>query len=442
MCSFASFALRWWITLFLVGLVACSGSGGSGSQSDVQNAPAAPAAAMASTGTNQITIAWSAVNNANAYNLYWSSTAGVTITNGTKFANVTSPYTHSGLNNGQTYHYIVTATNSRGESSPSSEVSATPALGFSWTTRVPGSGCACNGGLKGAVWSGSQFVAIGSYGVVYTSPDGVQWTLRSTNEPTFHLNDVLWTGAEYVAGGIVVVGSNQNGFPIYSPMFLTSADGITWARRTATWDGQSIVTGDATTQVTSIAWSGTSFVAIMGLGIYSSNDGIAWIYRGDAGPARVVWSNNQFLLASQQDGTLKNSPDGVTWQTKLTLGSSYDLNDIAYSGSKFAGAGVGPAWGLIARSTDLISWNILEWNSGVATKLERIMWDGAQFVAVGYLVKSFANNSTADAVLASSNGDDWTEAYLGNAFHKLLAIVSSGTRYVVVGDDGAILSSP
>ena len=81
MCSFASFALRWCITLFLVGLVACSGSGGSGSQSGVQNAPAAPAAAMASTGTNQITIAWSEVNNASAYNLYWSSTAGVTITN-------------------------------------------------------------------------------------------------------------------------------------------------------------------------------------------------------------------------------------------------------------------------------------------------------------------------------------------------------------------------
>src|SRR5205814_9928492 len=133
--------------------------------------------------------------------------------------------------------------------------------------------------------------------------------------------------------------------------------------------------------------SGTSFVAIMGLGIYSSNDGIAWIYRGNAGPARVVWSNNQFLLASQQDGTLKNSPDGVTWQTKLTLGSSYDLNDIAYSGSKFAGAGVGPAWALIARSTDPIRSNILEWNSSVPTTLARIMRDGTSFAAVGQLRK-------------------------------------------------------
>ena len=404
--------------------------------------PAAPAGTMASTGTNQITITWAAVNNASTYNVYWSSTAGVTITNGNKLANAASPYTHLGLNNGQTYYYIVTAINSKGESSPSAEVSATPALGFSWTTRIAGSGCACNGGLKGIVWSGNQFVAVGSYGVVYTSPDGVQWTMQSTNEPTFHLNDVLWTGADYVAGGIVVVGSNQNGFPIYSPMFLISTDGVTWTRRTATWDGQSIVTGDATTQVTSIAWSGTSFVAIMGLGIYSSSDGVAWIYRGNAGPARAVWSNNQFLLASQQDGTLKNSLDGVTWQTKLTLGSTYDLNDIAYSGSKFAGAGVGPAWGLIARSTDLISWSVLEWASGVATHLERIIWDGTQFVAVGSLVKDFGNNSTVDAVLTSSNGDDWTEAYLGNTFHKLLSIASSGTRYVVVGDDGAILSSP
>jgi len=89
------------------------------------SAPVAPADVTAIGGTNQVTINWSAVTGATSYNLYWSAISGVTTTNGTKISGVTSPAVHTGLIDGTTYYYIVTAVNSAGEGAASAQVAAT-----------------------------------------------------------------------------------------------------------------------------------------------------------------------------------------------------------------------------------------------------------------------------------------------------------------------------
>jgi inhibitor of cysteine peptidase len=91
--------------------------------------PPAPTGVSASAGNGQATISWNAVSGATSYNIYWSTTSGVTKTSGTKITGAASPYSHTGLINGTTYYYIVTAVNSFGESSESSQVSATPTTG-------------------------------------------------------------------------------------------------------------------------------------------------------------------------------------------------------------------------------------------------------------------------------------------------------------------------
>lgn len=88
--------------------------------------PAAPAAVTATPGNGQATISWSAVRWATSYNLYCSTTSGVTKTNGTQIANATSSYVQSGLVNGTTYYLVVTAVNSVGESAESAQVSVAP----------------------------------------------------------------------------------------------------------------------------------------------------------------------------------------------------------------------------------------------------------------------------------------------------------------------------
>lgn len=90
------------------------------------SAPSAPTGVIATAGNGQTTITWDAVTGATSYNIYWSTTAGITKGTGTKISSVTSPYIHTGRNNGTTYYYVVTAENGIGESNTSAEVSAIP----------------------------------------------------------------------------------------------------------------------------------------------------------------------------------------------------------------------------------------------------------------------------------------------------------------------------
>jgi len=84
---------------------------------------------MANAGDGQITINWNPVPGATSFNLYWSTSSGITKKNGNKIAGVTSPVMHTGLVNATTYHHVVTSVNSSGESSESAEVSAVPSNG-------------------------------------------------------------------------------------------------------------------------------------------------------------------------------------------------------------------------------------------------------------------------------------------------------------------------
>jgi lysophospholipase L1-like esterase len=95
------------------------------------NAPSAPTGVKAVAGYRQAVISWDTLPgevitaNQIKYNIYWSTLADVSSTNGTKIASVTSPHTHMDLAEGNTYYYVVTATNGYGESNDSERVSAT-----------------------------------------------------------------------------------------------------------------------------------------------------------------------------------------------------------------------------------------------------------------------------------------------------------------------------
>jgi fibronectin type 3 domain-containing protein len=91
--------------------------------------PTAPHRVTATGGAAQVTITWRSVGNATSYNIYWSTTSGVTIsgatTDGKKISGAASPYVHTGLSASTAYYYVVTAVNSAGESAASSEATAT-----------------------------------------------------------------------------------------------------------------------------------------------------------------------------------------------------------------------------------------------------------------------------------------------------------------------------
>jgi hypothetical protein len=115
---------------YIVTAVNAAGQSGASAQfSAATNAavvtiPAAPTGVSAAGGANLVKISWAAVSGATSYNIYYATATGVTKASA-KIANATSPYTQSSLVAGTTYYYIVTAVNSAGESTASTQASAT-----------------------------------------------------------------------------------------------------------------------------------------------------------------------------------------------------------------------------------------------------------------------------------------------------------------------------
>jgi len=122
-----------------------------------------PQNVSANSGEGEVTVSWDNISGASTYNIYWSENTGVTTTNGTLISNVTSPHTHTGLTFGTTYYYIVTATNSAGESDPSNEVNAAinpSKIMFQSVIITPGSR---NADVWGVESGGNEYAIIGDF---------------------------------------------------------------------------------------------------------------------------------------------------------------------------------------------------------------------------------------------------------------------------------------
>jgi hypothetical protein len=87
--------------------------------------PAAPVGLSATAGSAQVSLAWTAVSGATFYRVHRAEVSGGPYT--TIQSNWTgTSFTDTGLINGTTYYYVVTATNGAGEGPNSNEASATP----------------------------------------------------------------------------------------------------------------------------------------------------------------------------------------------------------------------------------------------------------------------------------------------------------------------------
>lgn len=85
--------------------------------------PSAPSDVKAGVSEGNVVITWSLAAGASSYNVYWSIDEKFSPLEANKVEDVTSPFTHSGLDYGVTYYYVVTAVGNKGESAVSSVVS-------------------------------------------------------------------------------------------------------------------------------------------------------------------------------------------------------------------------------------------------------------------------------------------------------------------------------
>lgn len=92
----------------------------------VASAPSAPTGLSATAASTQVSLSWSAVNGASSYRVKRATTSGGPYT--TVQSNLTTTnFINTGLTNGTTYYFVVSALNATGESANSAQASATPA---------------------------------------------------------------------------------------------------------------------------------------------------------------------------------------------------------------------------------------------------------------------------------------------------------------------------
>lgn len=272
--------------------------------------------------------------------------------------------------------------------------------------------------LNGVVWSGTQFVAVGEAGTVLTSPNGETWTSRSSGTAN-SLLAVAWAGGKFVA-----VGGN-------SGTALTSSDGITWTKQ----DLSGINLGGLPWILSGVASSGTQFAAVGTVSgfsasevILTSPDGVTWTARSYMATAhaglRAIASSGTRFVAVGGSGEILSSADGITW-TAQSSGTTFGLDSVVWSGTQFVVGGDG---GTVLTSPDGLTWSSR--TSATGNSLSAMAWTGAQFVGAG----------PAGTLVSSPDGVTWSLEASGTS--DFLNGIVSGTRTVVVGANGTIVTSP
>ena len=207
---------------------------------------------------------------------------------------------------------------------------------------------------------------------IWTSPNGLAWTLASTKGITPMLNgDGMWvlnsTSDGFLAAGVAAIGNHATQAVIW-----TSRDGVTWQRKTAAQLGLA-GPGETVQSISYITSRGTATV-ISGqvtrdgatyAGVWLSTDGGSTWTRvtvpADHGAGTAITGlgfDASGLLAVRPgrsasgtpDGVAYFSPNGTAWQYAGTIGASAGWNPGLVKGSDFGFvvAGVSVAGQLVA----------------------------------------------------------------------------------------------
>ena len=295
--------------------------------------------------------------------------------------------------------------------------------GVVWTPRLSGSW------LYDVVWSGTAFVAVGAFGTILTSPDGVTWFTEL--QGGWWLHGVTWTGSQFVAvGDVMCSGTCTNA------IVQTSPDGLAWTRReSSSPDPLYAVAGSGSIVVAVGGTTGTSGVGLPTGRIVTSQDGVTWTPRTSGTTSQllgVAWSGSRFVAVGGVAGvvaTIVTSPDGMAW-SPVAFGSSQRLASVAWCGTRFVAVG---DTGTILTSPDGMTWTARA--SGTSQLLTGVTCSSTALVAVGY-----------QTILSSGDGVTWATQVLPDPSVSLSGVTWTGSQFVAVGGwsgvQGKVLTSP
>jgi fibronectin type 3 domain-containing protein len=246
------------LVLLTLSFFSCDGGSSSGSSSAdaatgeldgaySDSVPGSVNSVSVSAGDGEVVLSWNSVDGALSYNVYWSTSSGVSTSSGTKIAGAPTSFTHSGLTNNKTYYYVVTAVNLAGEGAASGQASGTPKASSVSNAILPDvpTGVTGTAGLNQAALSWSSVDDADYYNIYYSTSSGVtsgNGTKIAGISGTAYTHTGLANGATYYYVVTSVNGSNESDesaeigvtpqVPAPSNLQVSSAD----SELTVSWD--------------------------------------------------------------------------------------------------------------------------------------------------------------------------------------------------------------
>ena len=158
-------------------------------------APAKPAGLAAAPGNGKVTLSWTAAAGATSYHVLRSMASGYTGSKAVAVNVTATGYTDTGLTNGTTYYYLVTAVNARGQSGSSNQASAQPVApppAPTGLTATPGAS-----GSKTITVSWAASAGASSYVVSRAATSGGTYAQVGTPTAASFANTGLTSGTTY-----------------------------------------------------------------------------------------------------------------------------------------------------------------------------------------------------------------------------------------------------
>ena len=271
--------------------------------------------------------------------------------------------------------------------------------------------------LEDVAYGSNLFVAIGSVGAIYSSPDAITWTLRV---PPAGPGAGTFRAIAYANGRFIAVGY------LSSPV-IYSDDGITWFAPTVPPTGP----------CEGIAYGNGVWIAVSSSRTrVSSDNGVTWstgiVDTALSTASDIVFGNGIFCIVTSgtvtTDGNILTTVDGTSISNVFTALADY-FTSIAFGNQTFVALDVN---GLVFTSTDATSWT-----------LSRSEIDGSQWASVTFGNGRFIAVALATGVnnvMYSISGTEWIQ--ISDApDYSWFGVTYGNGLYVAVGYDGATMYS-
>ena len=230
------------------------------------SAPPAPTGLEATAGNAQVALTWTASSGATGYNVKRSEASGI------GYVTIGSPtgasYTDTTAANGTTYYYVVSATNSVGESADSSEVNAMPSLPPP-PSAPAGLGATAGNATVALNWTASSGAT--SYNVKRSTSSGSGYATLGTPSGTGYIDSTAANGITYY---YVVSASNAGGEGANS----SEVSATPLATSSLLANGSFEIVAPSPANGTSYAANASTVLAGWTLGAGASSEGLGCIY--------------------------------------------------------------------------------------------------------------------------------------------------------------------